>query len=55
MSSQGKMEPEIETRIKRENDYLDKWEAICCLRFNGTMNEMNDDKETWIRLNGWAR
>ena len=35
--------------------YEDKWEDICCLRFVETMNEMNDKKETWIRLNGWAR
>ena len=28
---------------------------IWLYRFVETMNEMNDKKETWIRLNGWAR
>ena len=37
------------------NSYSVKQDDICCFRFVETMNEMNDKKETWIRLNGWAR
>ena len=37
------------------NSYFFKQDDICCLRFVETMTEMNEKKDTWIRLNGWAR
>ena len=46
---------EKETRKNENNNYLDKWDDIWFLRFVETMNEMNEKKEAWIRLNGWAR
>ena len=44
----------METR-SRDVYFYEQPEMILFLRFVETMNEMNDKKETWIRLNGWAR
>ena len=40
---------------KQGQDMYYNCRQIWFLRFVETMNEMNDKKETWIRLNGWAR